>query len=163
MKDLYDNLYGYIGTCEPDGQGFRGHLIGVEPAVEYRGATLEKLKIAREKAVAAYLKRYSKAGIKPATPPEPFFTAAGRDVAWLADVRRDPQVRVLAYYSRYEVFLRSRDHNETARTMSSWCPLTLQRYSDNFGVVQDVMSFLDRYGWHPCPGWENGYFPRPDY
>lgn len=159
MKDLV--YFGYVGTCEPDGQGgYRGHLVGLDvPHPEYRRKSLEAVRNAHQQAVSSYLKACDAAGRKPVTPPEPFYMTAGRDVAWERDLRRDMDgrccVRVLAYYSLQATFLRGRDLNQTARTMSAWCLVNPQSFSDNFSVAEAAASALDRYGWHPCPGWDH--------
>ena len=155
MKDLVS--FGYVGNCEPDGQGgFHGKLLGIsEPTPTYRGADLEATEDAYKRAIGDYLAACNAAGRKPATPPEPFWQAVGRDVLYESDVRRDPTVRVLGYYSLSEIFLRARDHNGTARTMAAWCFFTPQHSARQavYEIGLKVAASLDRYGWHPCPSW----------
>lgn len=154
MKDLI--WWGYVGTCEPDCQGgFHGKLLGIPgPASTYRGADLDAVVDAHKEAVDNYLEACNATGRKPVTAPEPFIHAGGRDVAFQHDVRLDPHVRVLSYYSLQETFLRGRDHNQTARTMSAWCLIGKWSYRDNFDIGNEVTATLDKYGWHTCLGWD---------
>jgi len=156
MKAICDMLTGYLGTCEPDGQGgYCGRLIGVEPAVEYQGATRRAFKAAIHSAVLAYWDECWAAGREPITPPEPYYLATGLDIAWEGVLRPEPQVAVVvACYSLPEAFLRGRDEYGTARTMSGWCLLSDRRNLDELRKVGEAtVEFLNRYGWHPCPSW----------
>lgn len=164
MKDLYGWL-GYLGTCEPDPQGgLRGRLIGLDPPVTYAGATFEDLKEAHRQAIFDYLDACSATGREPAIPPEPFGEVGSRDVELQFDLRHDPIVRILGYYSLREIFLRSRDANGTARTMSAWCMIGGCRGGvgpgECFEVAENIARALDRYGWHPCPSWTGASWTR---
>lgn len=156
MKDLY-GIWGYLGSCELDGRGgYKGRLIGVEDRspITYAGATLEELRDAHRQVITDYLDACHAAGRQPDMAPEPFGIVGSRDVRLQWDVRSVPVVvRILGYYSLRETYLRSRDHNGTARTMSAWCPLADGIRTTDIETGEKVTRFLDQYGWHPCPAW----------
>ena len=150
--------HGYIGSSEPQSDGScRGQLVEINDFVGYEGKDREELEANFRAAVNTYCKDCVESGRFPDLRPEPFHHAQGRDVLYQADIRQGPSVRLLTFYSIREEFLRARvGEIPKARTVSAWCLLDnpdLDWKADTNEIANETAAWLDRYGWFPCPGW----------